>query len=140
MSSEPRLPDLSEARQRHLDNKAPDGARAAAVARFTASQPRSRHLPAWGLAAAAVCAVLLIPGVVRDSNGREDGPAPGEQSDGNYGVASLSLNQLELPPRPDLQSLRRLSSSQLSATTNLPLGIPNLSQLSVTRIEDKETM
>lgn len=130
------VPDLDEFKRHHRHQEAPADAQARAVARFSASQDRRNPWPVWGFVAAVVCVVLLIPAVVRN-----DDPAPELES----GMAGLSLNQVELPPRPSLSSITELSApelsaSQLSTSTNLPLGVPKLSQLSVTRIEAKETI
>ena len=134
--------ELKRHHHRHYHRqKAPPDAQGRAVARFSASQTRRNPWPVWGLVAAVLCAVLLIPAAVRN-----DDPEPDLES----GIAGLSLNQVELPPRPSLSSITRLSApelpaselsaSELSTSTNLPLGVPNLSQLSVTRIEAKETI
>ena len=131
MSSDALGEQLDQVRRQYRDNVAPANTRAEALARFGAARPRPIPWPAWGLAAAVICAAVLIPNVVRDDDA---------QPVGETGVAGLSLNQLELPPRPQLPTPGQLSSSELSSTTSLPLGIPNLSQLSVPQIEAKETI
>jgi hypothetical protein len=126
--------DLNQLKRHHQARKAPSDAQALAVARFRAGQTKTNRWNWWGagaVAASVLCVVLFIPGETGDAE---------RSSEPVFGAAGLSLNQVALPPRPSLQTITGLSASELSASTNLPLAVPNLSQLSVSRIEDKETI
>jgi hypothetical protein len=125
------LNDLNELKRHHHARRAPVDARSLAVTRYLATRMPFNAWRAWPAAVAVLCAVLFIPAALR-----EDDPV----SEPGYGAAGLSLSQMDLPSRFNWQTTTGLSPSALSVTTNLPLGVPNLSQLSVTRIEDKETI
>jgi hypothetical protein len=132
MNSDSPAVDVDELKRDHHRTRAPAGASTAALARFNDSQVRRNYWPALGLAAAVLFVAVLVPRVVQD----DDLPAARD----DFGAAGLSLNQLELPPRPELETITHLSASGLSMSTSLPLGVPNMSQLSAIRNEDKETI
>ena len=121
------LKDLTE---EYRGRRAPPGMLDAALARYQEKQGQGSAWPVWGAVAVMVCAAVVVPNLVN-----QDAPHQGEE----INLRTLSLNRLAMPTGPTLSTSTR-AVSELSSSTRLPLRVPNLSQLSVTRSQEKETM
>lgn len=123
---------FSELAKHHQRQRAPQDALEVAVSTYTAHQGSPRRWPLLAAAAAVVCAVILMPAVVRLVSG------PGQGIETQPRLASLSLSQLRLPARPVL-AISAGPTPSLASITRLSIRAPNLNQLSATGGQVKET-